>query len=571
MNNLDNQAAETKFNMLDVKETTKRMRQLSIIAICVCTVITVIQLFHQNYISAALTFAKISFSFLVLLFLRLGYYKFAKYFIVIQINVFLVSVSFLVGHKAGGYLYFFPLVFALPMIVNNHRKQSSEISLFMIITAVSFCISIFWGKETSAIENITDAAYNNLFHVNCAFAVFISGLFAYASIQFERRYVMALTAEKEKVEEAMQARTRFLSTMGHELRTPLNGIIGVSGLLQKDAMLPEQREYFDVLKYCSDHMLSLVNDILDFNKIEAGKFELHPINVNLKEFLISSALPFYNRFEEKGIDLMVDVDDKLNVNVMADDMRLIQVVNNLLSNALKFTVKGKVILRVTCFGNDNGKITARFEVEDTGIGMHKEDAAKIFGGFWQIYHESSRKYAGTGLGLTITQRLLNLMGTELEVNSEYGVGTTFYFTVTFPQAEAIAAKEPEKDLVADLSQYRILIADDNPINMLVAKKILLDWKVNLTTCKNGREVLNVLAKDHQYNMVLLDLEMPEVDGYTAAATIKELYPGMPMLAFTAAMVDNELFDRLLSLGFSDCILKPFQPKALYAKIMQFVK
>jgi len=268
---------------------------------------------------------------------------------------------------------------------------------------------------------------------------------------------------------------------------------------------------------------------------------------------------------------MVDVDDKLNVNVMADDMRLIQVVNNLLSNALKFTVKGKVILRVTCFGNENGKITARFEVEDTGIGMLKEDAAKIFGGFWQIYHESSRKYAGTGLGLTITQRLLNLMGTELEVNSEYGVGTTFYFTVTFPQAEAVVNKVVEEELVADLSQYRILIADDNPINMLVAKKILLDWKVNLTTCKNGREVLNALAKDHQYNMVLLDLEMPEVDGYTAAATIKELYPGMPMLAFTAAMVDNELFDRLLSLGFSDCILKPFQPKALYAKIMQFIK
>jgi signal transduction histidine kinase/BarA-like signal transduction histidine kinase len=571
MNNPENQAAEEKFNMHDIKETTKRMKQLSYIAISVCSVITIIQLFHQNYVSAGLTFAKILFSFLVLLFLHFGYYKFAKYFIVVQINVFLISVSFLVGHKAGGYLYFFPLVFALPMIVNNHKKQSSEIFIFLAITAVCFYISIFWGRETSAIELITDAAYNNLFHVNCAFAVFISGLFAYASVAFERRYVLALTAEKEKVEEAMQARTRFLSTMGHELRTPLNGIIGVSGLLQKDAMLPEQREYFDVLKYCSDHMLSLVNDILDFNKIEAGKFELHPINVNLKEFLISSALPFYNRFEEKSIDLMVDVDDKLNVNIMADDMRLIQVINNLLSNALKFTVKGKVILRASCFGNENGKITARFEVQDTGIGMLKEDAAKIFGGFWQIYHESSRKYAGTGLGLTITQRLLNLMGTELEVNSEFGVGTTFYFTVTFPQVEPAAPKAVEKDLVADLSHYRILIADDNPINMLVAKKILLDWKVSLTTCKNGREVLDALARDHHYNIVLLDLEMPEVDGYTAAAQIKELYPDIPMLAFTAAMVDNDLLDQLMAIGFSDCILKPFQPKALYTKIMQFVK
>ncbi|WP_448702714.1 hybrid sensor histidine kinase/response regulator [Mucilaginibacter sp. AW1-3] len=557
--------------MLDIKETAKRMRQLCYIAITVASIVMLVALFHQNYISSAVTFGKILSSLLVLLLLRLGYYKFAKYFILFQINAFLVFISFTVGHKAGGFLYFFPLVFALPMLINNHKKQLLEILLFLALTGICCYVSIFWGKESSTLEHISDATYDILFHVNFALSVLLSGVFAFASVRFERRYVMAIVAEKEKVEEAMQARTRFLSTMGHELRTPLNGIIGVSGLLQKDTMLPEQKEYFDVLKYCSDHMLGLVNDILDFNKIEAGKFELHPININLRDFLINSALPFYNRFEEKGIDLMVDVDDKLNLNVMADDMRLVQVINNLIGNALKFTVKGRVVLRATCFGNDNGKVTVQFEIEDTGIGMHKEDAAKIFAGFWQIYHESSRKYAGTGLGLTITQRLLNLMGTELEVNSEYGVGTTFYFTITFPQVEAVADAIADDEVTGDLSEYRILIADDNPINMLIAKKILQGWNVNLTTCKNGREVLNAMAQDHAYDMVLLDLEMPEVDGYTAAAKIKELYPGIPMLAFTAALVDKELFDRLLTIGFSDCILKPFQPKVLYDKIMQFVK
>lgn len=571
MNNLDNQAAENKFNMLDIKETAKRMRQLSYIGITVASAITLIELFNQNYISAGITCGKILLSLFALFLLKLGYYKVAKYFIFIQINAFLISVSFLIGHKAGGYMYFFPLIFALPMLVNNHKRQSLEISTFLIVTAVCFYISVFWGKETSTVEHISDTTYAIIFHVNCAFAASISALFAFVGVGFERRYVKAIITEKEKVEEAMQARTRFLSTMGHELRTPLNGIIGVSGLLQKDAMLPQQKEYFDVLKYCSDHMLNLVNDILDFNKIEAGKFELHPININLKEFLIGSALPFYNRFEEKNIDLLVDVDDKLNLNVMADDMRLIQVINNLLSNALKFTVKGKVILRATCFGNDNGKVTVQFEVEDTGIGMHKEDAAKIFAGFWQIYHESSRKYAGTGLGLTITQRLLNLMGTELEVNSEYGVGTTFYFTVTFPQAEATDGKTAADNFTADLSGCRILIADDNPINMLVAKKTMLAWNVTLTTCKNGKEVLAAMAENPNYNLVLLDLEMPEVDGYAAASKIKQLYPDVPMLAFTAAMVDTELFNKLLHIGFSDCVLKPFEPQSLYTKITRFVK
>jgi len=570
MNNLNNQAEETTmFDLQDIKETAKRMRQLSYVSISVAMVILLIQLFHQNYISATVTFGKILSSVLVLILLHSGYYKFAKYYIVIQINAFLISMSFVLGHRAGGYLYYFPLVFAMPMVINNHKRQATEIGGFLAFTAICAYISVFYGRESSTLDVVAEGTYNILFHINTAFAITLSALFALASVMFERKYINAITAEKELTEEAMQARTRFLSTMGHELRTPLNGIIGVSGLLQKDAMLPEQREYFDVLRYCSDHMLNLVNDILDFNKIEAGKFELHPINTNLKELLVSSALPFYNRFEEKNLDLVVDIDEKLNTNVMADDMRLIQVINNLLSNALKFTVKGKVVLRASCFGKDNGKLTVQFEVEDTGIGMHKEDAAKIFAGFWQAYHESSRKYAGTGLGLTITQRLLNLMGTELEVNSKYGVGTTFYFTVTFPQAETVITKRPNNTFSADLSDCRILIADDNPINMMVAKRILQDWKVQLTTCKNGREVLDALARDASYNIILLDLEMPEMDGYTAASHIKKLYPKLPMLAFTAALVDNELLDELLALGFSDCILKPFKPEVLHKKIIEF--
>ncbi len=565
-----NQTIESDFMVRDNKENAARVNWLSLITIVVSLTIAVTVAFNGNVKTAFIVSGETGLSLITVLLVNLGYYKVSKYYFLFQINIFLVFVSFMIGLRAGGHIYFFPLLFALPLMVDNYKINVVEIPLFLGVTIACFTLSVFFGRENSAIENISDAIYNIVFHLNCVLAILISALFAYLGIYFERQHVKLIMAEKEKVDEAMQARIRFLSTMGHELRTPLNGIIGVSTLLQKEAMLPAQKEYFDVLKYCSDHMLSLVNDILDFNKIEAGKFELHPIAINLKDFLVTSAMPFYNRFKEKGIKLEVVVDDKLNEHILVDDIKLTQIINNLVSNALKFTIEGKVTIRATCFGNDNGKLTACFEVEDTGIGMQKEDAAKIFAGFWQIYHESSRKYQGTGLGLTITQRLLNLMGTELEVKSDYGVGSTFYFTLTFPIAQFDADRADADTPEGDLTGYRLLVADDNPINMLVASKTLLGWNATLTACKSGQEVLDALAADHEYNMILLDLEMPDVDGYTAAREIKKLYPGIPMMAFTAALVDNKLYDDLLAIGFSDCILKPFQPGELFAKIKQHI-
>jgi CheY-like chemotaxis protein/two-component sensor histidine kinase len=319
-------------------------------------------------------------------------------------------------------------------------------------------------------------------------------------------------------------------------------------------------------------MLGLVNDILDYNKIEAGKLQLHPIETNIKDLLEKSILPFYNRFEEKQVDLLLNIDDKLNKNVLADDLRLVQVINNILSNALKFTETGYVKITASLVDAESDNISVLFSVEDTGIGINEKDQEKIFDSFWQVYDESTRKYGGTGLGLTICERLLQFMGTCLELESKEGKGSRFYFTVNFPlsvtrNVDVLVKEEKQVQLLGS----RILLAEDNVINMLIAKKLIVDWQAELTTAEDGEIALQRLSEDCNYDLILLDLEMPNMDGYTAVQVIKNLYPHIPVLAFTAVLMDEEMVQKLLNIGFDDCILKPFQPMELLTKLRKYTE
>ena len=368
----------------------------------------------------------------------------------------------------------------------------------------------------------------------------------------------------------MQARSQFLSQMGHELRTPMNGILGATNLLAKQKMMPGQAEYLSILKYCSNHMLELINNILDYSKIEAGKLDLHASEAKLKSLLQNAALPFYNRFEEKRVELIVDIDEALDETVVVDEIRMIQVLNNLLSNALKFTESGYVKLKVSCVRKEKHVLKIHFLVEDTGIGIAKTDFHKVFASFEQVYSASTRKYEGTGLGLSISQRLLNLMDSKLELESEPGKGSRFFFTVELVRSHN-DAQDSDKTPVheTDLSGMRIMIAEDNLINMLVAKKMLQGWNVSFSTAENGVEVLESLKADADYNLILMDLEMPVMDGYTAVKEIRKLYPSIPVLAYTAALIDQEMYTGLKDSGFIDAVLKPCQPSELFSKIRQY--
>ena len=317
-------------------------------------------------------------------------------------------------------------------------------------------------------------------------------------------------------------------------------------------------------------MLGLVNDILDFNKIEAGHFDIHPTETNLKKLLQQSTLPFYNRFEEKKLELLLEVDESLNQEIMVDDLRLVQVLYNLLSNSLKFTEHGHVKVRALLKGINVDGATVLFSVEDTGIGIKEVDQEKIFGSFWQVNDKATRKHGGTGLGLTICKRLLELMNSTLHVLSEEGKGTTFHFTLVLPIVSR-KVKKVEHLIETDeqLKGIKILLAEDNIINTMIARKYLEDNQATVITAENGQIALECLEQKNDFDLILLDLEMPVMDGYTAIKSMRLLYPDIPVIAFTAALMDQQMLQQLLQMGFKDCILKPFQPLDLFAKVRKY--
>ncbi|WP_198170120.1 ATP-binding response regulator [Mucilaginibacter arboris] len=416
-------------------------------------------------------------------------------------------------------------------------------------------------------EPVPHAAQAKIYLCNALTSIIMTASFAGAFIFSQKLNFEELIEEKNNT---ISSRTRFLSTMGHELRTPLNGVLGAVNLLKEEKYLADDNEYFRILKYCSGHMLNLVNDILDFNKIEAGKLEIHPIELNLKQLITDSTLPFYNSFEEKNLQLMVDIAPELDAFVLGDDIRIIQILNNLLSNALKFTAKGYVKLSLLCMQKSNNKLRTKFIVEDTGLGIDKEDQSKIFESFWQVYDSSTRKYNGTGLGLSICLRLLELMNSSLKLKSEKGKGSIFSFEIEFELlTKQTSSLTGIKQGPEDLEGLRILVAEDNKINMMIAKKILTGYKASITCVFDGQEALDALELDANYSLILMDLEMPVMNGFTAITHVKTLYPTIPVLAFTASLIDQEMLADLLTSGFTDFIPKPFEPHQMFNLIKKY--
>jgi signal transduction histidine kinase/ActR/RegA family two-component response regulator len=373
---------------------------------------------------------------------------------------------------------------------------------------------------------------------------------------------------KEKAEKATLVKSRFLSMMSHELRTPLNGIIGTTNLLLQDDILESQKPYMDVLKHSSEHMLNLVNEILDFSKLEAGKMILENNQFNLRHFLRKAVQPFVNSGNDR-VKLILEIDDTLDKEIVSDELRLNQVLNNLLSNACKFTENGKIFIRARHDSSDGEHLRVTFSVSDTGIGIAPQNIRQIFESFTQADAETTRKFGGTGLGLAISRHIVEKMGGELMVRSLPGKGSEFHFTINLrisKNRRAILQPEKENVLIA-LTGLRILIAEDNPVNLIVAKRFLQKWGVQTDEAVNGLELLELYRRNDQYDLLLIDLEMPEMDGAQAVAEIRKTNTYIPIIAFTAAVYDNIQAD-LMQKGFNDFIPKPFKPEVLHRKIRQ---
>ncbi len=383
-----------------------------------------------------------------------------------------------------------------------------------------------------------------------------------------------LKNHKLQVQKAAKAKARFLSSMSHELRTPLNGIIGTSHLILTDEELPDKiKQNMQVLKYSSEHMLGIINDILDFSKIDAGKLELKKQQFNLRHCVNNIVRSFESQFKAKkiAIDLVCnDIPD--DIDIFSDEIKLSQVFKNLISNSLKFTYEGSVSLQLTMLKRDAKTTTISFAVKDTGIGIPEDKLTEIFQGFVQVHDdELSRRHGGTGLGLTISERLVAKFGGTLQVESTIKQGSCFFFTLTFENA--LASVVPLSDaallpgIIEDSRGLRVLVVEDNEINASILIKFLQKWGIRIKAASNGIQALE-LIKYHKFDMILMDLEMPEMDGYTAIKIIRETDRTTPVLAFTATLLEN--MDTLISDDcFNDYILKPYRPGELKKKILQY--
>ena len=453
--------------------------------------------------------------------------------------------------------------------IENYFTELSENSSELLNHAL-YDLSVSWKGELSCIT-----------HQGKIFAGYVSIVpLVYDGMMFKKINILditdirqaqaALQMAKEKAEQAVFARSRFVSNMSHELRTPLNGIIGAANILMQDNLNSDQKQYFDVLKYSSEHMLGLINQVLDFSKIEAGKMDLEYTSFDLKKLVDNIFSIFRSQFEEKNLDLELTFDPQLkDKKLIGDPTRLSQVLANLLSNAHKFTASGKVILSIMQVTQSSKVCTIRFFVQDSGIGIPPEKQEHIFDSFTQVESATTRKFGGTGLGLTISSKIVELYGGKLEVDSKPGKGSCFYFTIQLDvenQQKTYVNEEKVKELQS-LNGVRILIAEDNPINMMIAKAVLDKWGIKLTEAVNGKDALEKY-NDEDYDLLLLDLEMPEMDGFELLDNIRKRNTQIPAIAFTAALFEY-MHAYLINKGFTDYVQKPFRPEDLHAKIVQY--
>lgn len=383
----------------------------------------------------------------------------------------------------------------------------------------------------------------------------------------------------EKAQKSSEAKSEFLSTMSHEIRTPLNAVIGMSNLLIMGGPRPDQRENLEILKFSAGNLLSIVNDVLDFNKIESGKLVFESIKFNLVELMQNICGGQMIAAQEKGLLFKLDVDSTLSKKVIfGDPTRITQIVFNLVSNAIKFTSEGNIWVKATCIEDRHNRVTVNFSVKDTGIGIEQHRMDEIFEPFTQESVSTTRQYGGTGLGLAIVRRLLELQGLKVNVTSTPNVGSEFSFSMEFPvSTETVAEMEKRQPQQVSengesLSALRVLIAEDNPVNVMLMKKLLSKWNIVPSIAENGERAVE-LVQYGNFDIILMDLQMPVMNGFDAAIEIRKMPDpkkgNIPIIALTASAL-SDIRERVQHSGMNDYVSKPFKPNELFEKIQALV-
>lgn len=376
-----------------------------------------------------------------------------------------------------------------------------------------------------------------------------------------------LLIAKEAAEQVSTLKSQFISTVSHELRTPLYGVIGLTSLLMENPEEKKRNEYLESLKFSGDYLLALINDVLQLSKIETNEVKLEKVSFDLRSLIEGIVNSLHTKQKSNNNTALIDIDPKINSTLLGDSVRLSQILINLIGNALKFTKDGNIWVKVQCLEYKNNVYKLRFTVKDNGIGIPKSKQKTIFDNFAQVKNQNL-EYEGTGLGLAIVKKLIQLHDSEIHIISEEGVGSEFYFDLTYEKAikaHEIALKTGEAISIGT-SNFYVLIVDDNKINQIVTQNILKKKGYTCDVASNGMDAIEKLRSE-KFDLVLMDINMPEMNGLDATKIIREFNPNIPVIALTA-VEEGEVRNQALSVGMNDVIIKPYDTQQFFQTIMK---
>ncbi len=527
-----------------------------------------------------------------------GFETIAKFLLILYVDIAIIILSSIFDGKAEIQYFLIPAMGLSILLFESGSNRVRNVSIF--ISVISYFIIDFiaidrvslspetidyvrWGVIAAAF--VTTWIIFNTFSESKERAEQITREFLEKEKELNKElnlkkdelqdYIGKLETTTEELKKSSSAKSDFLATMSHEIRTPMNAILGMTNFLKEDDPRKDQLESINIIDFSAKTLLSLIDDILDLSKIDSGKIEFEQTDFELKELVSTVSESFKTTAQNNNVELITEIGENLPKYLSGDPAKLIQILNNLVSNALKFTNKGYVKIFVECVAEKNKKVDVRFKVKDTGIGIEESRLDSIFDSFVQADKKTKRLYGGTGLGLSISKKLVELQDGSISVKSTLNEGSEFSVLLTFGKPENKENTEAGRVEIQQehIEGLKVIVAEDNLVNQKVMQSFLKKWKVNATIVSNGVEALEELQKN-DVDLILMDLEMPEMDGYEAATAIRSLEDSnkknVPIIALTAAAL-NEVKEKVYSVGMNDFVTKPFNPVELKRKLSEINK